>query len=145
VVAARGAGQPDEHGHLFSGGLVEVWDGRDDRLEIALQSAGRSGTSVHSSRVFVAAWMAVVGAGMGLALATSTSAALVELCPDRSGVGTGVVEAIDEIGGPLGIAILGSVITAGYLAHFNLSGLPGSAASPVFAIHISRTEMTESP
>jgi MFS transporter, DHA2 family, multidrug resistance protein len=88
-----------------------------------------AGTSVDSSGVFVAAWMAVVGAGMGLALATSTSAALVELSPDRSGVGTGVVEAIDEVGGPLGIAIFGSVVSAGYLAHLSLSNLSRPAAS----------------
>jgi Na+/melibiose symporter-like transporter len=86
-------------------------------------------TSVASSGVFVAVWMVVVGAGMGLALATSTSAALVELSPDRSGIGTGVVEAIDEVGGPLGIAIAGSVVTAGYLAHLSLSGLSRPAAS----------------
>ena len=85
-------------------------------------------TGVGSSGLFVAAWMAIVGAGMGLALATSTSAALVELSPARSGVGTGVVEAIDEVGGPLGIAIFGSVLSAGYIAHLSLSGLPGPAA-----------------
>ena len=88
-------------------------------------------TSVDSSGSFVAIWMVVVGAGMGLALATSTSAALVELSPDRSGVGSGVVEAIDEVGGPLGIAILGSVVSTGYLAHLSLSGLSGSAAGAV--------------
>jgi DHA2 family multidrug resistance protein-like MFS transporter len=88
-------------------------------------------TSVDSSGLFVAVWMVVVGAGMGLALATSTSAALVELSPDRSGVGSGVLEAIDEVGGPFGIAILGSVVTAGYVAHLRLSGLSGRAASAV--------------
>jgi DHA2 family multidrug resistance protein-like MFS transporter len=88
-------------------------------------------TSVDSSGLFVAVWMVVVGAGMGLALATSTSAALVELSPDRSGVGSGVLEAIDEVGGPFGIAILGSVVTAGYVAHLSLSGLSGRAASAV--------------
>jgi MFS transporter, DHA2 family, multidrug resistance protein len=88
-------------------------------------------TSMDSGGVFVATWMMVVGAGMGLALATSTSAALVELSPDRSGVGSGVLEAVDEIGGPLGIAILGSVVSAGYIANLNLSGLSGRAASAV--------------
>jgi DHA2 family multidrug resistance protein-like MFS transporter len=88
-------------------------------------------TSVDSSGVFVATWMMVVGAGMGLALATSTSAALVELSPDRSGVGSGALEAVDEIGGPLGIAILGSVVSAGYIAHLSLSDLSGRAASTV--------------
>jgi hypothetical protein len=86
---------------------------------------------VDSSGLFVAVWMMVVGAGMGLALATSTSAALVELSPDRSGVGSGVLEAVDEIGGPLGIAILGSVVSAGYIAHLSLSGLSVGAASAV--------------
>lgn len=88
-------------------------------------------TSLASSGFFVAVWMAVVGAGMGLALATSTSAALVELSPERSGTGSGVLEAIDEVGGPLGIAILGSVVGVGYVAHLNLSGLSGPAASAV--------------
>ena len=88
-------------------------------------------TSVDSSGLFVAVWMVLVGAGMGLALATSTSAALVELSPDRSGVGSGVLEAVDEIGGPLGIAILGSVVSAGYIAHLSLSGLSGRTASAV--------------
>jgi DHA2 family multidrug resistance protein-like MFS transporter len=88
-------------------------------------------TSVDSSGVSVAVWMVVVGAGMGLALATSTSAALVDLSPDRSGVGSGVLEAIDEVGGPLGIAILGSVASAGYIAHLSISGLPGPAAAAV--------------
>jgi DHA2 family multidrug resistance protein-like MFS transporter len=88
-------------------------------------------TSMDSSGAFVATWMTVVGAGMGLALATATSAALVELSPDRSGVGSGVLEAVDEIGGPLGIAILGSVVSTGYIAHLNLSGLSGRAAGAV--------------
>jgi hypothetical protein len=88
-------------------------------------------TSVESSGVFVAVWMVIVGAGMGLALATSTSAALVELSPEQSGVGSGALEAIDEIGGPLGIAILGSVVGAGYIAHLNLTRLSGSAAAAV--------------
>jgi hypothetical protein len=86
-------------------------------------------TSVESSGVFVAVWMVIVGAGMGLALATSTSAALVELSPEQSGVGSGVLEAIDEVGGPLGIAILGSVVGAGYIAHLDLGHLSASAAN----------------
>jgi hypothetical protein len=88
-------------------------------------------TSVDSSGVFVAAWMVMVGAGMGLALATSTSAALVELSPEQSGVGSGVIEAIDEVGGPLGIAILGSVVGVGYIAHLNLTHLSAPAATAV--------------
>jgi len=88
-------------------------------------------THVHSSGVFVGAWMAIVGAGMGVALATATSAALSELSAERSGVGTAVLEAVDEVGGPLGVSILGSVLSAGYLAHLHLTGLPGPAATAI--------------
>jgi EmrB/QacA subfamily drug resistance transporter len=98
----------------------------------ALLAAGLAigaATSVESSGVFVAVWMVIVGAGMGLALATSTSAALVELSPEQSGVGSGVLEAIDEVGGPLGIAILGSVVGAGYIAHLDLTHLSATAAT----------------
>jgi hypothetical protein len=59
-------------------------------------------TSVGSSGFFVAAWMALVGAGMGLALATATSAALSELSEERSGVGSAALQALNKMGGPLG-------------------------------------------
>jgi EmrB/QacA subfamily drug resistance transporter len=86
-------------------------------------------TGVDSSEIFVAGWLVVVGAGMGVALAASTSAALVELTPENSGVGSGVLEAIDEVGGPLGIAVLGSVVGLGYVAHLDHSGLSGPLAT----------------
>ena len=67
--------------------------------------------------------MAVAGLGSGLAMATSMSAALVELDEEKSGVGSAVLQAVNKTGGPLGIAVLGSVLSAGYLA---LSTLPAS-------------------
>ena len=82
-----------------------------------------------SNELFVAAWLVVVGAGLGLVLTTATSAALVELSPEQSGTGSAALEAIDEIGSPLGAAILGSVVSAGYLARLGLSGLSSSAAN----------------
>jgi len=112
----------------FAGAKVAVAAGFG-LLAVGLVIGAR--TSVDSGGVFVAVWMVVVGAGMGLALATSTSAALVELSPERSGVGSGVLEAIDEVGGPLGIAIFGSVVSAGYIAHLSLTGLSGPAAAGV--------------
>jgi EmrB/QacA subfamily drug resistance transporter len=55
-----------------------------------------STTRVGSSGVFVLTWMAVVGLGMGIALATSSSAALVELSEERSGVGSAVLQAVNK-------------------------------------------------
>ncbi|MGO9903577.1 MAG: DHA2 family efflux MFS transporter permease subunit [Solirubrobacteraceae bacterium] len=86
-------------------------------------------TGVGSSGLFVGAWTAVVGLGMGLALATSMSAALCELSVDRSGVGSAALQAINKLGGPLGIAILGSVLSTAYLARLVVSRLPAAAAA----------------
>jgi EmrB/QacA subfamily drug resistance transporter len=88
-------------------------------------------TSTASSTAFVGAWMAIVGMGMGIALATSSSAALVELSQEKSGVGSAVLQAVNKSGGPFGTAILGSVLSAGYLDHVRLSGLPAPAAAAV--------------
>jgi MFS transporter, DHA2 family, multidrug resistance protein len=88
-------------------------------------------THVGSSGVFVAAWMALVGVGMGIALATSSSAALVELSEEKSGVGSAVLQAVNKTGSPFGTAILGSVLSAGYLSRVSLSHLPVSAVAGV--------------
>jgi EmrB/QacA subfamily drug resistance transporter len=85
--------------------------------------------SVGSSGLFVAVWMSVAGLGTGLAMATAMSAALVELSEEKSGVGSGVMQAVNKTGAPLGIAILGSVLSAGYLARLDLVGLPKAAAA----------------
>jgi DHA2 family multidrug resistance protein-like MFS transporter len=86
-------------------------------------------TDVGSSSLFVEAWTAMVGFGMGLALATSMSAALSKLSEERSGVGAAALQAINKLGGPLGTAILGSLLSTAYLAHLALAGLPASAAT----------------
>jgi len=76
-------------------------------------------------------WMAIVGVGMGLALSTATSAALVELSEERSGVGSAVLQAVNKVGGPFGTAILGSVLSSLYLSHLVVTGLAAPAAAAV--------------
>jgi len=88
-------------------------------------------TSVSSASWFVAVWMAIVGAGMGLALATTASAAIAELTQDQGGIGSAVLQAVNKTGGPFGAAILGSVLLAAYQSSVHLSGLPANAASVV--------------
>jgi DHA2 family multidrug resistance protein-like MFS transporter len=88
-------------------------------------------TGTASSSGFVAAWMAIVGAGMGLAMATAASATLSELSQERSGVGSAVLQALQKTGGPLGTAILGSVLSSAYQARLHLAGLPPAATKVV--------------
>jgi MFS family permease len=86
-------------------------------------------TSTGSGNGFIAAWLALVGAGMGLAMATASSAALSALPQERSGVGSAVMQALQKLGGPFGAAILGSVLSSAYQAR--LPSLPAPAAQAV--------------
>jgi len=88
-------------------------------------------TTAGSGGLFAAAWMAIAGAGTGAAITTASAAALGELTEEHSGVGSAVLQAVTKTGGPFGIAILGSVLSAGYLGRLNLSGLPATAAAAV--------------
>lgn len=83
-------------------------------------------TGTESSVVFIAFWMALVGAGMGLAMATAASAALSQLPAEKSGVGSAVMQALQKVGGPLGAAVLGSVLSSAYRADLHVSSLPAA-------------------
>ena len=88
-------------------------------------------TSVGSSEAFIAAWMALVGLGMGITFATAASAAISELSEERSGVGSAVMQALQKTGGPFGTAVLGSVLSSVYLGQLLLTGLPAPVANAV--------------
>jgi EmrB/QacA subfamily drug resistance transporter len=85
-------------------------------------------TSVGSGDWFVAAWMAVVGLGMGIAFATAAATALKFVPAERSGVASALIQALQKVGAPLGSAILGSVLVTGYQSQLQLAGLPPAAA-----------------
>jgi len=88
-------------------------------------------TRVDSSPWFVAAWMVIVGFGMGIGFATAASAALKTIPAEQSGVASALIQAMQKVGAPFGSAILGSVLVAVYQAHLDLAGLPSAAAASV--------------
>jgi DHA2 family multidrug resistance protein-like MFS transporter len=71
------------------------------------------------------------GRAWGWPWLTASSAALVELSEERSGVGSAVLQAANKVGGPFGTAILGSVLSSVYLARLDVSRLPASAVAAV--------------
>ena len=88
-------------------------------------------TSLESSDAFLLAWMTVVGIGFGLSFATVASAALSELSAERSGVGSAMLQALKNVGAPLGAAVLGSALISTYRADLPLVALPAAAAKAV--------------
>jgi DHA2 family multidrug resistance protein-like MFS transporter len=100
-------------------------------LVMAAALAAGAKTTVHSGSGFAAAWFAVTGAGLGIAMPTAMNAALGALSAERSGVGSAVLTAMRQVGATIGVAILGTVLSSVYRAHLNLAGLPAQVAVPV--------------
>ncbi|HET7015383.1 MAG TPA: MFS transporter [Streptosporangiaceae bacterium] len=88
-------------------------------------------TTLASSTSFAAAWFAVTGLGLGIALPTALSIALGALAPARSGSGSALITAMRQVGGTIGVAILGTVLATVYQGRLHLTGLPTSAVDTI--------------
>jgi hypothetical protein len=86
-------------------------------------------TTLLTGTAFTATWMAVLGLGMGLAFAPAASAALSQIDAEHSGVASGVLQALNKTGGPLGAALFGSALSSVYQAHLPVAGLPAVAVA----------------
>ena len=86
-------------------------------------------TTLGTGEWVTAAWMAVGGFGLGLVFAPAASAALAQIDAERSGVASGVLQAINKVGGPLGAAVFGSALSSVYQGHLPIAGLPGAAVA----------------
>ena len=88
-------------------------------------------TNVHDGTGFVETWLAIIGFGTGMALPPAMNAALGRLTGERSGVGSALITAIRQVGGVLGVAVLGSVLNSAYRDRLDLTGVPPAAAGAV--------------
>jgi len=75
--------------------------------------------------------LVLLGAGMSLTAAPATGSIMSAVPPAKAGVGSAVNDTTREVGGALGIAVLGSVASAVYRSGINLEGL--SLPGPVRA------------
>ncbi|RKN50307.1 MFS transporter [Micromonospora endolithica] len=85
-------------------------------------------TDVDTGYGFIAGWMAAVGLGIGLALSPAMDAVLGALPPERAGAGTAITMTLRQVGGALGVALLGSLLAKGYTDRVDVTGLPAPAA-----------------
>ncbi|WP_199875802.1 DHA2 family efflux MFS transporter permease subunit [Streptomyces sp. Root1310] len=84
-------------------------------------------TSLSTDYGFVALWLVITGLGLGLAMTRTMAAAVNSLSKERSGVGSAVVSALRQVGGAVGVAVLGTIANASYRSHLTLPGLPDDA------------------
>jgi MFS family permease len=73
----------------------------------------------HPSFAGLAAVLAVVGFGLGLALVAVSAAVLSVVPPERSGMGASTLNTSRELGGVLAVAILGAVVNGRLIAELN--------------------------
>jgi EmrB/QacA subfamily drug resistance transporter len=69
---------------------------------------------IHADYPLMALSMVVMAAGMGMVTAPSTGAIIVSLPLDKAGVGSAVNDTTRELGGALGVAVIGSVLASIY-------------------------------
>ena len=86
-------------------------------------------TAVSSGTGFAAAWFAVFGLGLGLAMPQAMNAALGALSAERSGAGSALISAMRQVGATIGVAILGTVLNSVYREHLDVTGLPAAVAN----------------
>jgi MFS transporter, DHA2 family, multidrug resistance protein len=81
-------------------------------------------TTLDSGYGFTAIWLVIMGMGLGLAMTRTMTAALNALSTDRAGVGSALIQAMRQVGGAIGIALLGSFANSGYRGRLTLPDLP---------------------
>jgi len=69
-----------------------------------------------------------LGVGMGAAMTPATAAITEGLPAAQQGVGSALNDLSREVGGALGIAVIGSIVTAVYRGHLDLAGVPAGLA-----------------
>jgi MFS family permease len=76
----------------------------------------------------LAAGLVVLGIGMGAAMTPATTWITESLPPAQQGVASALNDLSREVGGAIGIAVIGSLLAAGYRSSIDGAGLPGPVA-----------------
>ncbi|WP_435210006.1 DHA2 family efflux MFS transporter permease subunit [Streptomyces sp. bgisy034] len=97
---------------------------------VVLAFAGFLGsrTTVDSGYGFVALWLTITGLGFGLSLIPAMNGGLSALPRDRAGSGSGLLMTLRQVGGAIGIALLGSLLAGAFRDRLDVTGLPAGAA-----------------
>ena len=105
---------------------------------------GFSSLSPSTAYAFIAGVFAFVGIGLGLTLPQATNAVLASVPTQRSGMGSAVNDAVAELGGSFGVAILGATMSIAYRQHIEQEiAAAGDRINlvPEFAVHAARESL----
>lgn len=80
---------------------------------------------------YTAIWFVVVGFGLGCSMPQAMNAALGVLDPERAGTGSGLLQAFRQVGGTVGVAVLGTVLNSVYRHNVDTTGLPAQVGDAV--------------
>ena len=100
----------------------------------ALLAAGLawgSTTSPSDSYGVTVAWEVVIGLGTGCTLPPLMSMAMGALTEGRSGAGSALIQVLRQVGGTIGVAVLGTVLNGVYRDGVATGGLPAPVADAV--------------
>jgi EmrB/QacA subfamily drug resistance transporter len=97
--------------------------------------------TTHSSYLVMAAGLVVLGVGLGMATTPATSSITESLPPGQQGVGSALNDLSREVGGAIGIAVIGSILASTYSSHVNLTGLSSQIASKVRASYAIASQL----
>jgi EmrB/QacA subfamily drug resistance transporter len=92
-----------------------------------------------SGYLLVAIALVLLGLGMGTAMAPATDSIMGSLPPERAGVGSAVNDTTREVGGALGVAILGSIAASQYTS--SISGSPALQGLPPAAVDAAQNSI----
>jgi hypothetical protein len=87
-----------------------------------------SRTEPGSGYGFTALWLTIAGLGFGLAMVPAMDAALGGIPAEEAGSGSGLLMTLRQVGGAVGIALLGSLVAGAYDDRLDTAGLPRGAA-----------------
>jgi EmrB/QacA subfamily drug resistance transporter len=110
---------------VIAGGLTMMGGGL-----LALSTAG-----VATAYPPLAVFVAIMGAGMGLVMAPASTTIMTGVPADQAGAGSAVNDTIREVGGALGVAVIGSLVASRYAARLRAPLIDHRA--PAAVVHLA--------
>ena len=96
-------------------------------MAAGLLGLGQAGP--HTAHPALAVAVTVMGAGMALVMAPASESIMTVLPAAQLGMGSAVNDTVREVGGALGVAVIGSLVSGAYRSHLHLgAGVPAGVA-----------------